>query len=78
MAGEAGLYRNLRGLGVADLADHHHVRVLAQDRAQAGGEGHADTCVDLGLADTVDGVFHRVFHGEDIARAIVEQAQCRV
>src|SRR4051812_46926538 len=34
MAGQARLHRNLRGLQVADLADHHHVRVLAQDGSQ--------------------------------------------
>jgi hypothetical protein len=39
VAGERGLDRDLRGLVVADLADHDHVRVLPQDRAQGLGEG---------------------------------------
>ena len=34
VAGERGLDRDLRGLAVAHLADHHHVGVRAQDRAQ--------------------------------------------
>ncbi len=33
--GERGLDRDLRGLAVADLADHDHVGVGAHDRAQA-------------------------------------------
>ena len=32
---------DLRRLAVADLADHDDVRVGAQHRAQAGGEGQA-------------------------------------
>ena len=35
VAGEGGLHRVLRRLGVADLADHDDVRVLAQHGAQA-------------------------------------------
>ena len=35
VTGEAGLYRDLGGLQVANLTDHDHVRVLAQYRAQA-------------------------------------------
>ena len=34
VAGERRLDRDLRGLAVADLADHDDVRVLAQERAQ--------------------------------------------
>ena len=49
VAGERGLDGDLRGLEVADLADHDHVRVLAQDGAQRLGEGRgrssALTCV---------------------------------
>ena len=30
-----------RGFEVADFADHHDVRILAQDRAQAARERHA-------------------------------------
>ena len=40
VAGQRGLHRDLRGLEVADLAHHHHVGILAQDRAQAAREGH--------------------------------------
>ena len=51
VAGERGLDGDLRGLEVADLADHDHVRVLAQDGAQGLGEAEVDLGVDLGLAE---------------------------
>ena len=49
VAGERGLHRHLRGLGVADLADHDDVGVLAQDRAQRGREGDVDLALHLHL-----------------------------
>ena len=42
VAGQGGLDRIGGGLQVADLADHDDIRVLAQDIAQDGGEGHVD------------------------------------
>ena len=51
VAGERRLDRDLRRLVVADLADHDHVGVLAQDRAQRLREGEVDLGVDLHLAD---------------------------
>ena len=54
VAGERRLHRDLRGLEVADLADHDDVRVLAQDRAQGAREGQLDPRVDLRLADAVE------------------------
>ena len=41
VAGERRLDRDLRGLAVADLADHDHVGVGADHRAQPGGERRA-------------------------------------
>jgi hypothetical protein len=38
VAGERGAQGHGRGVGVADLADQDHVRVLAQQRAHAVGE----------------------------------------
>ena len=51
MAGEGGAHRDLRGLPVPDLADHDHVRVLAQERAQPPREGEAHVGVHLCLSD---------------------------
>ena len=67
VAGEARLHGDLRGLEVADLADHHHVRVLAQDGAQAARESHLDLGVHLRLADAVDVVLDRVLDRHDVA-----------
>jgi hypothetical protein len=78
VAGERSLHRDLRGFQVADLADHDHVRVLAQDRAQGLGEAHVDARVDLGLADADQVVLDRVFHRHDVGGGRVQARQRRV
>ena len=57
------------------IRHHHHVGVLAQDRAQPAGEGHLHARVDLGLADAVDVVLDRVLDGHDVARAVVDAVE---
>src|SRR3546814_4715072 len=42
VTGERCLHRDLGSFQIADFADHDHVRVLAQNRAQRTGEGQAD------------------------------------
>jgi hypothetical protein len=74
VAGERGLDGDLRGLEVADLADHDHVRVLPQDGAQGLGEVELDLRVDLRLADAGQLVLDRVFHRHDVAAARVQPA----
>ena len=69
------------GLAVAHLADQYHVGVLAQGRAQAGGEAHgvlADfALVDRALVGGVD-VFHRVLQRDDVGLAgVVDEVQQR-
>ena len=73
--GERGLDRDLGGFAVADFADHDHVGILAQNRAQPRSESQPDFRIDLGLADPVDRVFDRILDRQDIALAIVEPAQ---
>ena len=70
---QRGLHRDLGCLAVADFADHDDVGILPQDRAQSGCESQPDLGVDLRLPDPVHGIFHRVFHSQDVARAVVEQ-----
>src|SRR5689334_15599681 len=49
VAGERRLDRDLGRLGVADLADHDDVGVLADDRAQTAGEREADRRLHVDL-----------------------------
>ena len=78
MAGEGRLHGDLRRFQVADFADHHHVRVLAQNSAQTAREAHIDLGVDLRLADPGQHVFHRVLDGQDIAGPVVDLRQARI
>ena len=66
VAGQGGLHGDVGRLGVADFAEHDHVRVLPQQGAQGGGEGHADLVVDLDLVDEGQVVFDRVFDRADV------------
>ena len=72
VAGEAGLDRDLGGLEVADLADQDHVRVLAQDRAQARGEGEPDRRLHLDLADARQLDLDRVLDRDDVVLGLVD------
>ena len=66
MPGERRVDRYPGGLFVADFSDHDDVRVLAQGAPQAFGEGVAFLSLSLGLDDTFDMVFNRVFDGDDL------------
>ena len=78
VAGERGLDRDLRGLVVADLADHDHVRVLAQDGAQRLGEGEVDLRVHLRLADAGQLVLDRVLHRQHVGGGGIDAGHRRV
>ena len=67
VASQGSLDGDLGRLVVADLADHDDVRVLADDGAQAVGEGQPDLGPDLDLADALDLVLDRVLNGQDIS-----------
>jgi hypothetical protein len=64
--GHRCLHGDGRGLGVADLADHDDVGVLAQDGPQAAGEAEADPLVDLHLVDPGHLVLDRVLQGDHV------------
>ena len=66
VAGERRLDGDLGGLEVAHLADHDHVRVLAEEGAQAAGEGEVNLRVDLRLADAGELILDRILDGEDV------------
>ena len=75
MAGQRRLDRDLRGLQIADLADHDHVRVVAQHRAQDMGEAQPDLRLDLDLVDAVELILDRVLDGQHLAVRRVELDQ---
>ena len=75
VAGERRLDGDPGGLHVADLADQDDVRVLAQDRAQAAGEGDAGLLVDLDLVDRRDPVLDRVLDRHHVALGAVDLAR---
>jgi type IV pilus assembly protein PilB len=70
--GQRCLHGDRRGLGVADLADHQHVRVLAQQRAQSVGEPEATLDVGLHLVDAAQVVFDGVLDGADVLAGFVD------
>src|SRR5712691_4268765 len=78
MAGERCLYGDLRGLEVADLANHDDVGILPQDGAQQAGEAEADLRLDLDLVDPGKMVFDRVLDRYDLACDRVELQKARV
>ena len=67
VAGQRRLHGDLRRFLVADFADENHVRVVAQDRAQAAREGQPGLFGDLDLVDALELIFDRVFDGDDLA-----------
>ena len=66
MARHRRLRRGAGGLEVADLADHHHVRVVAEDGAETFLEGHAHLVVHRDLVHAMEMIFHRVLDREHL------------
>ena len=72
VAGERALDRDLRGLAVANLADHQHVGIGTHHRPQPRREGQSGPRVDLDLRDPVNLVLHRVLDRDDVLLRRVE------
>ena len=66
VAGEGRLHGVLGRLGVADLADHDDVRVLAQHGAQRAGEGDVDLRPDRDLVEVLVDHLDRVLDRDDV------------
>ena len=75
VAGERRVNRDMGGFGIADFADHDDVGVLAHEGAQRRCECQPDGRLRLGLIDTRELVFDRVFDREDLAGRLVENRQ---
>ena len=75
MAGERRFHAHGHRLFVARLAHHDDVRVGAQKGAHDQGEVDASLFVDLHLAQSLLGDFHRVFGGPDLGVGLVQKFQ---
>ena len=73
MARQRGLDRRVQRLGVADLADHDHVRVVPEYGSECLGEIHLVGIVHLGLEDAGNLVLDGVLHRKDIERTKIQQ-----
>ena len=78
VAGQRRLERDVGGLGIADLADHHHVRILTQEAAQHGGVGQGRARLTLHLRDAVDPRLDRILGGQQRQVLGVEAIEQRV
>ena len=78
MARQGGLDGDFRRFPVADFAHQDDVGILADDRAQPGGEIQVDLGVHLNLADPFDLVLDGVFDGDDVDFRVVDRGQGRV
>ena len=76
--GEGRLHRHFCRFQVSGFPKHDDVRVLTEECAECGGEGHTDRVIDRHLHDTFQVVFHRVFGGEDLIFDLIDFFECGV
>src|SRR5207302_7936973 len=72
VTGQRRLDGDLRRLQIANLADHDHVRVLADDGTQRVREGEIDLRLDLDLVDARHLVLDWVLYGENLDVGLVK------
>ena len=65
MAGHGRANGDVRRFDVANLADHHDVRILSQNVPQAFGKGEIDLRLHVDLRNARQPIFHRFFDGND-------------
>src|SRR4029079_6356967 len=75
MAGEGRLNGDFRRLPVTDLAHHHHVRVMAKERAQNAREIEPARGLHLDWGDTLDLILDRILDGQDLPLRRVQTRQ---
>ena len=75
MSRQCRLHGDLRGLQVADLTNHDHVRILSHDRAQSIREREIDLRFDLNLVDARHLVFDRILYRQDFHVRLVESRE---
>ena len=72
MSGQSRLDGNAGRFLISHLADENNVGVLAQKRAQGGGEREPGLFVHLNLSDVAEEVFDRILDGENLERVAAE------
>ena len=79
MSRERRAYGDLGGFLIADLTDHEHLRVLAQQVPGGLGEIQSARFVHLSLHNARDDLLGRIFGGDDVpSPALGELAKTRV
>ena len=78
VSGEGALYRHLRRLEIADLADHDHVRIVTENMPQRAREGESGRVVHLNLIDPGQPILDRILDGDDVDAAASHLLQSRV
>src|SRR2546426_12122715 len=79
MSRERRAYGDVGGFFIADVTDHEHLRVLAQQVPGSLGEIQSARFVDLGLHDARDDLFGGIFGSDDVpSPALGELAKTRV
>ena len=67
--------RDLRRLEVADLTNHHDVRISTQNRPQGIGKGEADLRLHRDLHHASEFVFHRILDRDDATLGVIHFAE---
>src|SRR5277367_4516923 len=78
VTGQRGVDGNLCCFLVADFAHQDLVRVMAQNGAQAAGEGKALLLVNRDLSNAANLVLDRVLDGDDLVFVALDLVQGRV
>ena len=71
VAGERGVDGDMRSFLVSDFADEDLVRIVAQNSAQAAGEGETLFLVDRNLGDALELIFDRIFDRDDLVFVVL-------
>ena len=66
MAGQRSLRRRLGSFLVTNFPDHHHVRIVTQNRAQPALKRHAHRAVHWNLVHSRQIIFRRIFDGDHL------------
>src|SRR5438094_951106 len=67
--------RDVRRFDVANLTNHHNVRVLPQNVTETFGKGQIDLRLNVDLGHARQPIFHRLFDGDDAPLNGIDAAQ---